>query len=395
LSPEVFEVGVFGTCHGLAPGWVEGYQPSSITTVARLVLPGAYGDLTVTPGTHVANFAGEYPCNKDGLPIEQIRHASGDRIIDKSLVVNHSFSAKPKPENVYRDYHHKMETYAAILSGPAQLIDPQVTAKSFPVISPTEDESVFNYLDSASSRAGITDVTKKLELAKVGIVGLGGTGSYVLDLVAKTPVKEIHLFDGDRLLNHNAFRSPGAPTLEELVEKPFKVAYFQKRYSAMHRHIVAHEFFIGKENVDQIQTMDFVFLCLDQGGPKRLIVERLESWGTSFIDMGMGVALVDGSLGGILRVTTSTPRKRDHVWQMGRIPFTDGDANNDYSQNIQIADLNALNAALAVGKWKKLYGFYRDLQDEHYSAYTLDGNRIINVSARSYQPQAPVKAIPR
>jgi hypothetical protein len=43
LSPEVFEVGVLGTRHELAPGLVEEYQPNRIATVARLVLPGAYG----------------------------------------------------------------------------------------------------------------------------------------------------------------------------------------------------------------------------------------------------------------------------------------------------------------------------------------------------------------
>jgi hypothetical protein len=37
--------------------------------------------------------------------------------------------------------------------------------------------------------------------------GLGGTGSYILDLVSKTPVNEILLFDSDDFLQHNAFRS--------------------------------------------------------------------------------------------------------------------------------------------------------------------------------------------
>ena len=55
-------------------------------------------------------------------------------------------------------------------------------------------------------------------------MGLGGTGSYVLDLVAKTPVWEIHLFDGDAFLQHNAFRSPGAPSLDELEAQPPKAA---------------------------------------------------------------------------------------------------------------------------------------------------------------------------
>ncbi|CAN2525454.1 MULTISPECIES: hypothetical protein [Burkholderia] len=49
-----------------------------------------------------------------------------------------------------------------------------------------------------------------------------------------------------------------------------------------------------------------------------------------------------------------------------------------YASNIQVADLNALNAVLAVIKWKKLRGFYRDLDREHHSTYTTDGNLLLN-----------------
>jgi hypothetical protein len=124
--------------------------------------------------------------------------------------------------------------------------------------------------------------------------------------------------------------------------------------------------------------MDFVFLCLDSGPIKKLIVETLQEARIPFIDVGMGVYLADGALGGILRVTTSTPEQREHVWAKKRIPFTDGDSNNEYAQNIQIAELNALNAALAVIKWKKLRGFYLDLEGEHHSTYTIDGNAVVN-----------------
>ena len=61
-----------------------------------------------------------------------------------------------------------------------------------------------------------------------------------------------------------------------------------------------------------------------------------------------------------------------------RIPFTDSDGQDEYDQNIQLADLNALNAVLAVIKWKKLRRFYRDLENEHYSTYTTDGNALTN-----------------
>ena len=111
---------------------------------------------------------------------------------------------------------------------------------------------------------------------------------------------------------------------------------------------------------------------------KRPIIEKLEELGIPFVDVGMGIELVDDQLQGIVRVTTSTAKKREHVRNKKRIGLSGGDADDVYSQNIQIAELNALNAALAVIKWKKLFGFYLDLENEHFSTYTLDGNLIIN-----------------
>ena len=110
---------------------------------------------------------------------------------------------------------------------------------------------------------------------------------------------------------------------------------------------------------------------------KRLIVERLQEWGVPFVDVGMGIQLGnDNTLGGIVTVTTSTAVKRDHV--PNRIAFSDGEAANEYSQNVQISELNALNAALAVIKWKKLCGYYDDVTKEHYCAYTIRSNRLIS-----------------
>jgi hypothetical protein len=334
------------------------------------------GDDTLQPNTHVAYFIGEHPCNSDGSLIEQIKHGSGKQQLDKDLTVDHSFSAKPKPQNAYRDYHHKMETYVAIISGAAEAIDPSVTARIFPVIQCSEDESVFKYADTASSRAGIDVVTRKLELRKVAIVGLGGTGSYVLDLIAKTPIGEIHLFDGDFFVNHNAFRSPGAPSIEHLRNRPPKVTYFRDIYSNMRRNIVAHEYYLDATNINALDTMDFVFLCFDRPDAKEHVIGRLVQLGKPFIDVGMGVQLINGSLLGVLRVTTSTANKRDHLQQ--RLSFEEAFVKNEYGRNIQIADLNALNAALAVVRWKKLQEFYVDLEKEHFSAYTIDGNNLRN-----------------
>ncbi|MEI8329920.1 MAG: hypothetical protein WCG14_08035 [Chlamydiia bacterium] len=83
----------------------------------------------------------------------------------------------------------------------------------------------------------------------------------------------------------------------------------------------------------------------------------------------------DDALTGIVRVTTVTAAKNDHV--ADKISFATT-ADNAYSQNIQIAELNALNAALAVIKWKKLIRFYHNLGKEHDAGYLINSNNIIN-----------------
>ena len=237
---------------------------------------------------------------------------------------------------------------------------------------------MFNYIDTASSRAGINAISAKLEIDSIAIIGLGGTGAYVLDLTAKTHTKEIHLFDGDIFFQHNAFRSPGAASGDDLEEKLPKTEYFRRIYSRMRRGIISHPVHVDASNVEQLRDMKFAFLCFDAGKSKQLVVEELEKFGVPFIDVGMGVYLSGDSLGGIVKTTARTPAVWNHVKDAERICFFAGDVNNEYDQNIQIADLNALNAAFAVIKWKKLFGFYHDFENEHHSTYTIDGNRLLN-----------------
>lgn len=336
------------------------------------------GDVATRPADHVAHFMGEHPCRDDGKEIEQIKNQSQRRQLAEKIFIDHTFSAKPKPDDNYPDYYAKVTTYVAMFERYARAIEPSATAKTFPIIieDEGEPESVFNYIDTASSRAEIGSVTRKLEGRKIAIIGLGGTGSYVLDLVAKTPVSEIHLFEGDEFLQHNAFRSPGAPSIDELRAKPKKSAYFKTLYSNMRRGIIDHEDYLHAGNIEQLRGVDFVFLCFDKGTAKKPIIDRLLQYGIPFIDVGMGIYLTSDTLGGVLRTTTVTSAKHDHV--QARIPFSDGDGNNEYAKNIQIADLNALNAALAVIRWKKLCGFYSDLDQEHHCTYTIDGNTLIN-----------------
>jgi hypothetical protein len=162
-----------------------------------------------------------------------------------------------------------------------------------------------------------------------------------------------------------------------LRDAPKKVQYLKGIYERMHRGIVAHPVKMSAETVGLLDGITFAFISMDAGEEKRAVVTKLEALGVPFIDVGMGLELSNGSLGGILRVTTSTPSKRDHI-HAGRISFAGGGEQGLYASNIQVADLNALNACLAVVKWKKLREFYRDLENEHHSTYTTDGDMLLN-----------------
>lgn len=348
--------------------------------VARGILASVLqtaGNLTTGPiGDHVAHFIGAEPYDHRGNLLETLIADRSETEITPELRSSFRFSRKPPAPAQYADHYEKMVAYVAILEGHAQRIDPTVRARTYPVKRQSVEESVFKYRDAASSRARITGATRKLELSKVGIVGLGGNGSYVLDLVAKTPVKEIHLFDGDELLSHNVFRAPGAASAEELEARPTKVGYFADLYTKMRYGVVPHPYYLDETNVGDLSDMDFIFLCVDAGDARRIISDSLREMNKPFIDVGISLELVEDSLVGTVRVTTSTEGHRDHF--RTKVPLADPTPDDVYNSNIQVADLNALNATMAVIRWKRYCGFYKDFGGEYHSKYCVETNALIN-----------------
>ena len=156
-----------------------------------------------------------------------------------------------------------------------------------------------------------------------------------------------------------------------------KVQTFIDIYSKLRRRGLTKHEPLTKDNLQLLEGITFAFLCLDTGKAKRAIVDWLLEKNIPFIDVGMGIVRAPNGLQGIVRVVTCTPGKRDHLDR--RMSFGDEDeAENEYATNIQIAELNALNAALAVIRWKRLVGFYRDAGGEHYSGYQIATDTIAN-----------------
>lgn len=344
------------------------------TLVKALTLSGDVADYQ---GDHAIFLAGPAPHDHDGNPLTNLINSSARTEPAPGVVVDHLLSNKPAQG--YTDYHDLVSTYVTLLCTDAQVLDPNVTAQTYPAIPADEDDdSPFLYIDTHSARAGIAAINAKVKGQRIAIVGLGGTGAFILDLLAKTWVSEVHLYDGDVLMQHNAFRYPGAIPIDVIATKPKKVDHFAAQYAHFRRGVVPHPYRVDETNVEELTAMDFVFVAADDNPSRALIARRLEVAGVAFIDSGMGLYVSGNAIGGQIATTTSLPGKREHLWDdRKRLPINVG-AEDVYDQNVQVVDLNALAATLVVGRWKRHVGLYVDQQREHYSSYAVDTNDVAN-----------------
>jgi hypothetical protein len=333
---------------------------------------------TVSPvASHQCWWIGqEAPCDSSGRVMSEMISNAAPEDKGDGIVTTVAFSRKRADKTSYADLHEKIWTYVRMIWHEAQVINPAFdprTEKPVPAVVEAQAR-VFRYPDMATTRAGIGAATAMLLARRVAIIGLGGTGSYILDLLAKTSIAEIHLYDGDVFLLHNAFRSPGAPHIDDLKE-PKKVDWFGSIYERMHTGIIRHPYHVLAAQLPEFEGFDFVFVAIDDAKARKVILEGLIALKVPFIDVGMDLAL-DGEnrLRGTCRFTVGTPEHHGHITEV--VSFEAPPVDGIY-RNIQVADLNMLNAAMAVNKWKRMRGFYADDVREHHSLYTIATQALI------------------
>jgi hypothetical protein len=308
---------------------------------------------------HQVFFAGSAPYGLDGAPIPNLGGGSATLALGPTcsdIVVERSFSNKP-PTRPYHDAFEKIENYIALISGPAMERFPGTTPMTFRMADELRSNSVFKFQDTLTSRAEIADLSAKLRDDIILIIGAGGTGGYILDFLAKCPVREIRVYDGDDFHVHNAFRSPGALDPKDLGRPKAEVC--ERRYSSFRSGITGSVRMIYSDGLDQLQDVTFAFVCVDKGDSRSQIHELLIDHRVPFIDVCMGLRRKNGFLTGMLRTTMFQPGEADRVSAAGWVPLAE-DPDDEYKTSIQTAELNALNASIAVVRYKQYRGFYVD-----------------------------------
>jgi len=316
---------------------------------------------------HQIFFAGSHPHHIDGAAISGLAGGATSLALTASpdVVVQRSFSNKPD-RGYFVDYFEKIESYVAIISGPATA-KYGVSPFTFRLVEETPSHSVFKFRDTLTSRAQIVDLSKRFADDVVAVIGLGGTGSYVLDFLAKTPVKEIRGFDGDDFHIHTAYRSPGRLQDAELGAK--KADVYQNRYDNFREGFKLESRYVDAQSGADLSGVTFAFVCVDSGTSRAGIFDVLIANRIPFIDVGMGLNRTRGPINGMLRATYYSVEQASRLRNLQLVELADH-ADDEYRVHIQISELNALNAALAVVKFKQTRGFY--FEDEPLNSLVLE-----------------------
>ena len=311
----------------------------------------------------------------DGNPIES--YIDGDRKTWSNISIRKGSQDSPEEDVSASDLIHR---YAKQIVG-------AVAAAGYSETASLAMRGPFKIPNTFEARAAIGPVQDRIRDQRIAIIGLGGTGAYVLDLVAKTPVMEIHLLDTDDVNWHNFMRAPGAPTAEEIESRHKgrlrKVDYYHSKYASLREGIHPHAVRVDSQSTFgeflSVHPIDYAFVCIDQltdgDSPRQDVVYcALSAAAVPFIDSGVSITLDDRTVRGA--VTTSAYGAGSVAWK-DAIPNARVEGNVPGYRNVQLPEVNALAASLAVMEWRRRTEQYVSESASFLHRFRLETPRIV------------------
>ena len=310
----------------------------------------------------------------DGTPIGNL--VGGDGKTWSNISIKRGAQDRPEPDETAHDLLHR---YAKQIVG-------ALSAAGYSEPAALTIPDPFHIPNTFEARAAIAPVQDRIRGQRIAIIGLGGTGGYLLDLIAKTPVSEIHLLDSDCVDWHTFKRAPGAPTAEEIelvrAGSLLKVDYYHSKYAAFRDGIHPHPVKVDSPAMFaeflSDHPIDYAFVCIDQltdGDSARqdAVYRAVTEAGVPFIDSGASITLEDCAVRGA--VTTSSYDAGSDAWK-GAIPNARLEGGAPGYRNIQLPEVNAAAATFAVMEWRRRTGQYVSESPSFYQKFRLEKGRI-------------------
>ena len=154
-----------------------------------------------------------------------------------------------------------------------------------------------------------------------------------------------------------------------------KTDALRRKYEPFRHGLTFHNKRISAGDEALFTNTTFAFVCIDDGEARAEIWEMLTGRGIDFIDVGMGVEKEEGSLDGLIRTTLFTQASAAKAIE--EVPLDRRTDEGAYRTFVQIVELNAMNAAIAVMRYKQLRGFYTDEADYRNSLISIGSSNWI------------------
>ena len=312
------------------------------------------------PNDHTAAWIGdEVPHLRDGEPMSGL-------IIDQSATTWSNGSTSicilsrlgPEP---YPNYGRKMLTYIRLIAREA-IADWRASSPGSVLVN---DNNRLVDHETGLNRVRVGHLDALLAKENIAVIGAGGTGSHIIDLVSKCNVQQIDIYDPDYVSSHTQLRWPGIIERHIADNKINKAEYLATHYAKRtNRNIRGHPIAVEKSTLTYLRGKTMIFVAIDNGSARREILTGLAENNLNFIDCGIDLQGSNGPLTASARVircqAEECPEKRLEL--ATHAPGGANAAEDDpYAQNIQTGEMNSLNAALAVIAWKQGIGFYKDV----------------------------------
>ena len=137
-----------------------------------------------------------------------------------------------------------------------------------------------------------------------------------------------------------------------------KADVYAGRYDNFRHGLKVERKFIDAACGADLEGVTFAFVCVDKGSSRAAIFDLLISKGIPFIDVGMGLNREERSCERHDAYHVLLGRERPQGCETKRLAEMSDHPDDIYRTNIQISEINALNACLAVIRFKQLRGFY-------------------------------------
>lgn len=157
-------------------------------------------------------------------------------------------------------------------------------------------------------RAFGSEAQTLLQSLHIGVVGAGGTGSAVIEQLARLGVGTLSIFDGDRFDASNVNRVYGSH-ISDIGKAKVQIAKENVERIGLGTKIAVYDEHITRETIAaKLRDCDIIFGCTDKEIPRSILIQMALRYLIPVIDMGVAIKSAESVISDVVgRVTTLMP----------------------------------------------------------------------------------------